>query len=1077
MLTKTKPKTNYRKNYQNKSFKGQDLNNADFSNCDIRGADFTNANLTGANFTNAQTGLKSWWVVGVFIIAAIFSIISGVGAALAAYLPAKFLKLKEFSFAAGLFLFWLLTFLNLFLLIITRRKGIQKALSNLAIVLTVGLPSIAILGVIGNDNHPIFMPLRAFRSGSFIRSLQILISNPAKIEATVGLNPIDYQPTTIVLSLIVAVAGTMVMVVALNIAVVLANIISKNLVADLAIGGAKLMGAIATGASIAVDVRNYGVEGIPAQAVAIALSAMLAATLVEVSAEIAKRTLAGDEKQAVFRQIAVFIAALGGTSFRNANLTDANFTNAILKSSDLRRANTTKTLWRQAKNLELARTGDTILIDPKVRDLLITGDGYQKSYTGANIRGGNLISANLSYADLKTADISDASLQAACLDWANLTEVQAIGTDFSYAQMTGCSLENWNIDVTTKLNEVESKFVYLLEHFKPNTDDRERRPSSGEFQPGEFSKLFEEVLNTVDLIFRNGIDWQAFMSSFKQVQVENEDTELNIQSIENKGDGVVVVKVSVPEETNKEKIHSDFVQIYDETVRKLEEKYQAELQGKEGEIAIYKQQNENMMSFLNNIVPSRLNPASTQIQREKLVIINFSNGDLEKGFATVKAQIWSDGNTLPITFSAKLPPETKTARLYQQWHLQYEGLRKHYQFRGLMPRIKKKDNEPTNFSDREFPKLKRDFETLANSLGLALNDWLNSPDFSRVSNQLRIQLNPSNRVRLIVETEDIKMRKLPWHRWDFFRDYRLAEIALSNPEGNRLEKLIPPRDKIRILAILGSDEGINIEADRQFLESLPDAETVFLIKPTRQQLDKYLWDERGWDIFCFSGHSESDADGNTGCFHLGNGQISGDTLTIEELENALKNAIEKGLQLAIFNSCDGLGLGRQLAELHIPQIIVMREPVPDAVAQEFLKNFLGLFASGKSLYISVRQGREMLQGMEDEFPCASWLPVIYQNQAEVPKTWQEFCYNNRPKFDDLLARLQEAIEAETALTAEDKTDALEQVQILAELGANPPAESQKLTKSAIRMLRGISSDRPGATLMAEALENLLFVYL
>jgi hypothetical protein len=321
------------------------------------------------------------------------------------------------------------------------------------------------------------------------------------------------------------------------------------------------------------------------------------------------------------------------------------------------------------------------------------------------------------------------------------------------------------------------------------------------------------------------------------------------------------------------------------------------------------------------------------------------------------------------------------------------------------------------------------------------------------------------------------MRKLPWHRWDFFRDYRLAEIALSNPEGNRLEKLIPPRDKIRILAILGSDEGINIEADRQFLESLPDAETVFLIKPTRQQLDKYLWDERGWDIFCFSGHSESDADGNTGCFHLGNGQISGDTLTIEELENALKNAIEKGLQLAIFNSCDGLGLGRQLAELHIPQIIVMREPVPDAVAQEFLKNFLGLFASGKSLYISVRQGREMLQGMEDEFPCASWLPVIYQNQAEVPKTWQEFCYNNRPKFDDLLARLQEAIEAETALTAEDKTDALEQVQILAELGANPPAESQKLTKSAIRMLRGISSDRPGATLMAEALENLLFVYL
>ncbi|MDY6807366.1 MAG: pentapeptide repeat-containing protein, partial [Cyanobacteriota bacterium] len=640
---------------------------------------------------------------------------------------------------------------------------------------------------------------------------------------------------------------------------------------------------------------------------------------------IAKRTLEGDEKHAILHQIAVFICTFFGTSFRGANLTDANFTKATLKSTDLRKANTTKTLWKQAKYLEVARTSDTILIDPKVRDLLITGDGYQKSYTGANLRGANLIGANLSYADLKAADISEATLQAACLDWANLTEVQAISTDFTYAQITGCSLENWNIDTTTKLNEVESRFVYLLEHPKPNTDDRERRPSSGEFKPGEFTKLFETVLNTVDLIFQNGIDWQAFMSSFKQVQKENQDAELNIQSVENKGEGVVVVKVSVPEETNKEQIHSDFVQIYDDTVRKLEEKYQAQLQGKEGQIAIYRQQNENMMSFFNTIVPSRLSSTHNQIKREKLVVISFSNGDLERGFATVKAHLWSDGNSLPITFAAKLPPETQIARLYQEWHHQYEVLSGHYQFRGLMPRIKKKNNQPTQLSDREFPKLKRDLEELAKTLAASLNHWLNSPDFIRIQNQLRMQLNPSNRVRLVIETEDIKMRRLPWHCWDFFQDYRLAEVALSNPEGNRLEKLIPPREKIRILAILGSDEGINVEVDRQFLESLPDAEIVFLVKPSRQQLDKYLWSEKGWDIFCFSGHSKSDADGNTGCFHLGKGH----ELTIEELENALKAAIEKGLQLAIFNSCDGLGLGRQLADLHLPQIIVMREPVPD----------------------------------------------------------------------------------------------------------------------------------------------------
>ncbi len=29
--------------------------------------------------------------------------------------------------------------------------------------------------------------------------------------------------------------------------------------------------------------------------------------------------------------------------------------------------------------------------------------------------------------------------------------------------------------------------------------------------------------------------------------------------------------------------------------------------------------------------------------------------------------------------------------------------------------------------------------------------------------------------------------------------------------------------------------------------------------------------------------------------------------------------------------------------------------------------------------------------MEDEFPCATWLPIIFQNPAEVPPTWNELC--------------------------------------------------------------------------------------
>ena len=79
-----------------------------------------------------------------------------------------------------------------------------------------------------------------------------------------------------------------------------------------------------------------------------------------------------------------------------------------------------------------------------------------------------------------------------------------------------------------------------------------------------------------------------------------------------------------------------------------------------------------------------------------------------------------------------------------------------------------------------------------------------------------------------------------------------------------------------------------------------------------------------------------------------------ESLTISDLKYALIKAVENGLKLAIFNSCDGLAIAQELASLNIPRMIVMREPVPDKVAQEFLKHFLLYFASGKSFHLAVR---------------------------------------------------------------------------------------------------------------------------
>ena len=103
----------------------------------------------------------------------------------------------------------------------------------------------------------------------------------------------------------------------------------------------------------------------------------------------------------------------------------------------------------------------------------------------------------------------------------------------------------------------------------------------------------------------------------------------------------------------------------------------------------------------------------------------------------------------------------------------------------------------------------------------------------------------------------------------------------------------------------------------------------------------------------------------------------------------LRQAIAQGLKLAIFNSCQGLGIARELADCQIPQLIVMGEPVPDCVAQEFLKYFLQAFATGKPLYLSVREARERLTIFDAQFCGASRLPIIYQNLAETPLTWNQ----------------------------------------------------------------------------------------
>ncbi len=353
----------------------------------------------------------------------------------------------------------------------------------------------------------------------------------------------------------------------------------------------------------------------------------------------------------------------------------------------------------------------------------------------------------------------------------------------------------------------------------------------------------------------------------------------------------------------------------------------------------------------------------------KLVVLKL-DGDLELGVG-VTLEIGEDGKRPSIETSGHLPPNLKIAKAIDEWRSIYCSLGN--------SRIKAKKI----IYDGSITQRRDDCQNKACELRSHLNHWLESESFWRIREKWLKYLMPDEEVRVLIRTASMQLEKLPWHLWDLLdRDYIKAEVALSVPELEQVTRLQTSiyRHKIKILAILGDKAGINIDEDCELLKKLPNAVTTFLIQPQREQINDQLWNQ-AWNILFFAGHSRSE--GETGRIYINDK----DSLTIADLKYALRNAVTNGLQLAIFNSCDGLGLARELQDLHIPQIIVMRVPVPDLVAQAFLKHFLAAFSSGGSLYIAVRTAREKLQGLEDKFPGATWLPIICENPAAIPMTW------------------------------------------------------------------------------------------
>lgn len=520
-----------RANLRGQNFKGQDLSGADFSEADIRGANFSRVNLTDVKFIGAISGLMPCWTVCLIIFSESMALVTGAASGLANLIASSAVSatfIQKYSLIPTVVIFAVVA--SFF--VVGIRYGTTVALSVLA--WTFGLVwTLAWLG--------------ARDSASDWTLALVLALGWAWLWAWAG----------ILIEVVVEAPWVWIWIGSLVCAWMLAGTIASAWTMTLA-------WVVAGFASLVVSLLG---------------------------AYAGRNALKGDVKFAFIRFVMIALGSIRGTSFYQANLCKTDFSGAALNNADLRSFKFEQVCLQNAQKLDRARLGNSILANPVVRDLLVTRNGYKKSFMDANLRSANLDGVDLEGANLTWADLTCATVRYANLKDANLTESLVLDTDFTGATLTGACLEAWNIDHNTNLSNVDCQYVYLLRN------QQERRPSSGDFAPGEFTKLFQEVLSTVDLIFRNGIDWKAFAYSFNQLVLDNEGTELSIQSIENKGDGVVVVRVNAPPDADKAKLHSEFNQTYELAVKALEAKYQAELQAKDEQITIYRQQSADMLEI------------------------------------------------------------------------------------------------------------------------------------------------------------------------------------------------------------------------------------------------------------------------------------------------------------------------------------------------------------------------------------------------------------------------------------------------------------------------------------------------
>lgn len=281
--------------------------------------------------------------------------------------------------------------------------------------------------------------------------------------------------------------------------------------------------------------------------------------------------------------------------------------------------------------------------------------------------------------------------------------------------------------------------------------------------------------------------------------------------------------------------------------------------------------------------------------------------------------------------------------------------------------------------------------------------WLLSPELVSIRSEIaRAAKSEQHWVEVFLTCTPIELARLPWETWEIGTDLGTPpRIRIARTPTNIIDESVRPiRRKARVLAILGDNTGLNLGQDTKALRSLLRVADIKLIGWQRNdknaesnihkgieahffdadklkvEIPRAIASEPGWDILFFAGHSNETV--------LTGGELGiapHTSISITEIEQSLKQAKKQGLQFAIFNSCCGINLAESLINLGLSQVAVMREPIHDQVAQEFLVQFLKSLAEYKDVHEALLNASEFLKQQEKRlsYPSAYLVPSLFRH--------------------------------------------------------------------------------------------------